>query len=233
VQDVAVSPSAQDAARAACYLSFTESRHLQLSPEQIAAAEACGVTFLPATPAQVQRLAMQRKVFYASGQPILATRGDGFYETAGTLQRVIEEGLQQQQDLAAWHGSMAPEVAPARAEEPPRPAAEPAVAEPAVAETGDSLPASPVPERVEAPAPRPKRTRRRPPAATATSLWLAEATEDEAPAPEAAPEPPALPDIAPPARTTSVRPLRPGQRWVVAGAERRGRASKHWSGRQR
>src|SRR5687767_13371365 len=106
-----------------CYF-FNESKHLQLNPEDIAAAEACGITFQPATPAQVQRLAMQRKIFYAAGQPILATRGGGFYETAGTLQRLIEEGLQQQRDLTAWQQS---EASPATgAVEPdPLPQAEP------------------------------------------------------------------------------------------------------------
>ena len=75
---------------------------MQLSPEDIAAAEICGVSFIPASPAQVQRLAMQRKVFYRAGEPILATLGDGLYETIGTLQRLIEEGLRQQRDLAGW-----------------------------------------------------------------------------------------------------------------------------------
>lgn len=75
---------------------------MHLSPEDIAAAETCGVSFLPATAAQVQRLAMQRKVFYRAGEPILATRGGGFFETVGTLQQLIEEGRQQQRDLAGW-----------------------------------------------------------------------------------------------------------------------------------
>jgi hypothetical protein len=206
-----------DAAWAACYISFTESRRLQLSPEQIAAAEACGVTFQPATPAQVQRLAMQRKVFYADGRPILATRGDGFYETVGTLQRVIEEGLLQQQDLAAWHSSAAPEPPPAKAEEDSLPPTEPVPTE-----TGHNTTAEP--------AARPKRLRRNLSAVTATSLWL---TEDEENAPMAAPEPSRMPYVETPARNTPAQPQRPGRRWVVAGATRRGRADKHWSTRQR
>ena len=89
-----------------------ESCLLHLSPEEIAAAEACGISFLPATDAQVQRLAMQRKVFYRNGAPILATRGDGLFETVGTLQPLIEEGLQQQRDLAQWLEAAAPAVEP-------------------------------------------------------------------------------------------------------------------------
>ena len=97
---------------------------MHLSPKEIAAAEACGVSFLPASAAQVQRLAMQRKVFYRAGVPILATRGDGLFETVGTLQQLIEEGRQQQRDLSQWleaaePGAAAgpetlPEVAPRR-----------------------------------------------------------------------------------------------------------------------
>ncbi|TDH57859.1 hypothetical protein E2C06_35685 [Dankookia rubra] len=75
---------------------------MHLSPEDIAAAEACGISFLPASDAQVQRLAMQRKVFYRAGAPILATRGDGLFETAGTLLQLIDEGRQQQHDLSQW-----------------------------------------------------------------------------------------------------------------------------------
>src|SRR4051794_6522568 len=75
---------------------------LHLSPEDIAAAAVCGVSFLPASDAQVQRLAMQRKVFYRDGEPLLATRGDGLFETAATLRRLIEEGRRQQRDLTQW-----------------------------------------------------------------------------------------------------------------------------------
>jgi len=37
---------------------------LQLSLDQIAAAKACGIAFTPASPDQIQRLSMQRKVFW-------------------------------------------------------------------------------------------------------------------------------------------------------------------------
>jgi hypothetical protein len=59
---------------------------LELTPDQRAAAEACGCVFLPATDEQVGRLSMQRRVFRIDGEPFVATRdGGGFFETHGTL----------------------------------------------------------------------------------------------------------------------------------------------------
>lgn len=189
----------------------------------MAAAEACGVSFLPATAAQVQRLAMQRKVFYAAGQPILATRGDGFYETAGTLQRVIEEGRQQQRDLAAWEGGEAPVEAtaePPASEPDPVPAAGAEVEEPAVPETPETV------ARAEDPAPR-RRARRSRPAPAETDVWPFEQE------PALAPPPPAVATTKA-AGDAGARPQQQaGRRWVMAGAARRGRAGKHWSQRQR
>ena len=140
---------------------------MHLSPEEIAAAEACGVSFLPASTAQVQRLAMQRKVFYRAGVPILATRGDGLFETVGTLQQFIEEGRQQQRDLSQWleaePGAAAgpatlPEVAPEPASKviPAPEAAKAAPAEPA------SLPEPVAAEPAAPPLKRPRQKRRRP-----------------------------------------------------------------------
>jgi hypothetical protein len=64
---------------------------VDLTQEQIEAAEACGCAFLPATEAQVARLSMQRRVFTLGGRPFLATRdGGGFHETHATLARLIE-----------------------------------------------------------------------------------------------------------------------------------------------
>jgi len=133
---------------------------LHLSPEDIAAAEACGVSFLPASAAQVQRLAMQRKVFYQAGAPILATRGDGFFETVGTLQQLIEEGRAQQRDLAQWQAAAAaadaatpPAAAPPAAARPVAPEASPAtMSEPAPEPAPEAAPAAePEPLRAEAP----------------------------------------------------------------------------------
>jgi hypothetical protein len=64
---------------------------LKLTPDQIAAAEACGCTFLPATAEQVQRLAMQRRVFWLDDQPILVRRGSTPFETHGTLLALIAD----------------------------------------------------------------------------------------------------------------------------------------------
>lgn len=172
------------------------------------AAEACGISFLPASEAHIQRLAMQRKIFYRDGAPILATRGDGFFETVGTLQRLIEEGRQQQHDVTQWMRTAEPAAAAA---EPPPSATEPASH---------------------------KRQRRKRPAA---SPRLAEAAGQ---APEALSEPlPTVPEPVPvPLPRTADRAApqaagmpaqERGKRWLVAGAERRGRAAKHWSTRQR
>ena len=125
---------------------------MHLSPEEIAAAEACGVSFLPASDAQVQRLAMQRKVFYQAGAPILATRGDGFFETVGTLQQLIEEGRAQQRDLAQWQAA----AAAADAATPPA-AAPPAAARPVAPEASPATMSEPAPEAAPAAEPEPLR----------------------------------------------------------------------------
>ena len=226
---------------------------MHLSSEEIAAAEACGVSFLPASDAQVQRLAMQRKVFYRAGAPILATRGDGLFETVGTLQQLIEEGRQQQRDLSQWLEAAEPEAAtvleatPGAAPEPeateaappgPAPLPEPVAAEPA---------ASP---------PKPPRQRRRRPGLVAAEPAAPAAEEPMAEPPqeveadtemtevaEAASPPAALPPVASrslgrtaaraPAATVETPGQDRGKRWLMAGAARRGRAGKHWSTRQR
>ena len=64
---------------------------MDLTREQMEAAEACGCAFLPATEAQVARLSMQRRIFRIGGEPFMATRdGGGFMETHGTLSLLIE-----------------------------------------------------------------------------------------------------------------------------------------------
>ena len=97
---------------------------MQLSYDKVAAARACGIEFPPASPAQVQRLSMQRKVFEIDGQPHLATRDGSFFETAGTLERLIagEVEAQQQADLAAWEAGGTTEPSPAPAQAAPEPA---------------------------------------------------------------------------------------------------------------
>ena len=64
---------------------------MDLTPEQVEAAKACGCEFLPATEAQVALLSMQRRVFRLGGEPFVATRdGGGFMQTHGTLALLVE-----------------------------------------------------------------------------------------------------------------------------------------------
>ena len=98
---------------------------LELTSEQIADAEACGVSFPAATPDQVQRYAMQKKVFRIGGELVLSTRDGALFETAGTLERLIAEGERQRRDLAEREA-----VAPVPAVEAPAPPAPAHAAEP-------------------------------------------------------------------------------------------------------
>ena len=232
---------------------------MHLSPDDIAAAEACGVSFLPASAAQVQRLAMQRKVFYQAGAPILATRGDGFFETAGTLQQLIEEGRAQQRDLAQW---LQPEAAEAMAAEVDVLAMVPDLREivPLAAPAPRPDP-SPEPVSIVAPAEadmvapeaeaapkRPRQKRRRAPVTPWVDPTAMAAPEEAIPEPEPAATPePELALAGPPDAAEADAPARSaaratgdaqsaeerGKRWLMAGAARRGRAGKHWSTRQR
>jgi hypothetical protein len=66
---------------------------VELTEEQVAAARARGCVFFPASPEQVARLSMQRRVFTLGGRPFVATRdGGGFHETHATLARLIAPG---------------------------------------------------------------------------------------------------------------------------------------------
>ena len=64
---------------------------MTLTPAQISAARARGCAFFPATPDQVVRLGMQRRLFVLDGRPHVATRdGGGFLETHGTLAALLD-----------------------------------------------------------------------------------------------------------------------------------------------
>lgn len=207
---------------------------MHLSPEDIAAAEACGVSFLPASHAQVQRFAMQRKVFYRAGAPILATRGDGLFETAGTLQQLIAEGRQQQRDLSQWLQAAEPEALPK------------AASEEAVSAEQDPVPVS-LEAEVAAPPPKRPRQKRRRPELMDPDLAAPESVVEETVAAEAVLEGdlagtvllPSLPHtlgrtaLRVPAAVSQTPGQDRGKRWLMAGAARRGRAGKHWSTRQR
>ena len=93
---------------------------MDLTPEQVKAANACGCAFLPATEAQVARLSMQRRVFRIDGRPFVATRdGGGFFETHATLLPLIggqapgrERGAgETAQEAAAADAEAAAEIA--------------------------------------------------------------------------------------------------------------------------
>jgi hypothetical protein len=164
---------------------------LQLSSDKIAAAIACGITFQPASPDQVQRLSMQLKVFNIDGQPHLATRGGGFFETAATLESLIADRLdeQQQADLAAWEatGVVLPQESAAVPSAPTASAVLATVREPAAADAAEGAP---------------------------TTFQAV------------------------PVMVTPLAPQRAlkgdyGARWMMAGAERRGRAGQHWSARRK
>ena len=223
-----------------------ESCLLHLSPDDIAAAEACGVSFIPASAAQVQRLAMQRKVFYQAGTPILATRGDGFFETVGTLQHLIEESRAQQRDLAQWLEAEAEaEAMPGKTDalttaDPVGPDLREVVAMAALAPTPEPgpepvsaavLPEADAADSAEVAPKRSRQKRRRP----AVIPWIDPAMTEAAPEPV----PPGPLEMDSPARSAartesavlSVEDR--GKRWLIAGAARRGRAGKHWSTRQR
>jgi hypothetical protein len=197
---------------------------LNLSPQQIAAAQLVGVAFPPATSAQVQRLAMQRKVFRIAGTAVLATRDGTFFETAATLAPLIAEGERQQRDLAAWEAAAPVVEPPAPPPEPERPA------DATLAPTGQAAPDL---ELATAPEP-----------ALPLEADMASAEEDEAAAPaalvalepqaEAVPKPAPVVPVAVNQTVPSipVRKARCGERWLTAGAERRGRLGQHWSRRR-
>ena len=64
---------------------------MDLTQEQVEAAQASGYAFFPATEAQIAVLSMQRRIFRIEGRPFVATRDDGgFMETHGTLLPLIE-----------------------------------------------------------------------------------------------------------------------------------------------
>jgi hypothetical protein len=62
---------------------------LDLTRDQLAAAEACGCTTVPATDDHVRRLTVQRRIFRIDGRPHLVVRG-GYNETHATLAALLE-----------------------------------------------------------------------------------------------------------------------------------------------
>jgi hypothetical protein len=185
---------------------------LDLTPEQVEAASLVGVEFPHASAEQIRRLSMQRKVFHIDGQPALATRNGAFFETVGTLTALIAEGEQRRRDLDTW-----------------------AATAPGAEDKADVAALSPTAEEISAPSLSPEAaTKDRPgpfitpeeqssgfdgPAGVAEAplLLTRDITRESAAA---------LPRVA---QATAKR----GERWLTAGAGRRGRTNQHWSQHRR
>lgn len=199
---------------------------MNLSPDQIAAAEFAGVRFLTATPDQIRRLSMQRKVFRVGETAVLATRDGSFFETAATLTSLIEEGEQQRRDLAAWQEADVETALAARESTPEPPSRPPEIetAEPPVKvkrrvgrPRKDPTAAEPLPCK---PKSQPAK------AVPSPALFGTEGANkqlEEVSSPTQSPPTP---------RARAARKPREPH-WMTAGAERRGRAAQHWSTRYR
>jgi hypothetical protein len=144
--------------------AFQDDDAVQLTDEQVEAAQAQGCRFIEASEAQVRQFSMQRRVFQIRGKPHLAARADGFYETAGTLMALIAEAMQRREASVSE-----PAVSEPAAPEPATP--EPDEAEPA------ALPAEAEAEAEEALAP------------AEEEAVMAEAQTPEPPAQEVSPQP--------------------------------------------
>jgi len=212
---------------------------VNLDRDQVTAAELAGCQFREANPAEVQRYAMQRRIFFIEGRPHLALRSDGFCETVGTLEPLIAYGRARLASQAPPEPAIAAPPPPVGFEPAPAVAAPaPEAASLAEASAAAALPEPPpAPMRrgrppkirdANAPPPVPKR-RGRPPKALAAP-----------PAPKPAVTAPALPPlavepllraaIAPTAKRRTTQPDAP--RWLTAGASRRGRSAVHWTTRR-
>jgi hypothetical protein len=216
---------------------------VNLDRDQVTAAELAGCQFREANPAEVQRYAMQRRIFFIEGRPHLALRSDGFCETVGTLEPLIAYGR-------ARLASQAPADAPIAAPSLPagfEPEREPAPAVAAPAPEAPSLGEAPAATALAEPAPAPKRRGRPPKIRDANApppVPKRRGRPPKAPAAPPAPTPvvtaPSLPPlavepllraaIAPTAKRRSAQPEAP--RWLTAGASRRGRSAVHWTTRR-
>lgn len=186
---------------------------LNLTPEQVEAASLAGVEFPHASSEQVQRLSMQRKVFQIDSQPVLATRDGVFFETVGTLTALIAEGEQRLRDLDSWA------AAASDAEDE--------------ADVAAQLPAS---GEISAPSPSPRaviKPHTNPPITSEEQLGgldgLASVAEPSLPLTRDPAGEGAAALLPGTAQATTKR----GERWLTAGAGRRGRTSQHWSKHRR
>ncbi len=189
---------------------------MELTRDQRAAAEARGCAFVPATEEQVRRLTMQRRVFRLDGEPVLATRDGGYFETHGTLATLIERLAA----VPAGRGAAASGAEPAAASGPGPAQASPTGVDPPTSTAGPSPAPEPCPQE---------------PAAEAAELGAprddgagsAAGAEEEVATPA---EGTGVEGVAVPARPRAARTPRQRRagepktpRWVTAGKERRGR----------
>ncbi len=211
---------------------------MNLTAEQVAAAEAAGCQFIPAPPDGLHRFAMQRKLFRFDGQEMLATCGGGLYETASTLDRLIAIGRDRLPPAASASASapvpvaLAPEPSPAVVALAPEPS--PAI-EAVAPEPSQIVPEVPAPEPVAAqPDAAPVETDGSEPVAAPRPRRRARAARVAPVASEA--DPVAEPEVAidgTPRPGSRARKPAAASRWATAGAERRGRTDQHWSKRVR
>jgi hypothetical protein len=223
---------------------------LNLTAEQVAAAEAAGCRFVPVPSDGPHRYAMQRKLFRLAAGEMLATRGGGLYETAATLERLIADGMAL---IAAAPSRPVAPAQPAVLAQPAavaQPAPDPAEPDPVPAGSAGPAPLAVAAETEAAPSPAPERMAD---AAGVAPVPAQEASETD---PDLPPPPP--PPRTPRRRRTPAAPKEPGAatapampaagedpatsrsrrapespRWATAGAARRGRTDQHWTKRGR
>jgi outer membrane biosynthesis protein TonB len=215
---------------------------LNLTPDDVRAAEAYGCAIVKATADQVARLTMQRRIFWLDGAPVLLQRGTAPFETHGTLAALIaRRPAGAPRHTAAGSPPPAP-VAPVTQAPPPPPVEPPPPAPaapvtqaplpppveppptPAPVEPSPPAPPPPVEAQVTSPEPRPPAKRRRRTAAVQpgdAEPPVAEPVQGEAQQDQTdeAPEDGAGAEDAPRRRARKA----PEPRWKTAGKERRGR----------
>jgi hypothetical protein len=209
-----------------------ERSHLNLTPDQVAAARAIGCAFFPASELQVQRLTMQQRVFRVDGKPFLLSRDGSYFETIGTLLALIAAAppALAKTPAEAFVREAVPEVVREATPAAPPPLEPPQSGEPAPAEAAPSA------------APR-KRGRPRKVAAASTTA-RAEPQPEAPPEPETASEAMAAPSpVESPSPASSAAPIEgargsrlarlarrragtPPPKWQTAGPARRGRLKR-------
>jgi hypothetical protein len=202
---------------------------LNLTVDDVAAAEAVGCSFHTLPAAQHSRFAMQRKLFQIDGRAVLATRGGGLHETAATLSGLLEVGRERLRSALAAAVPRSPAT-------PDAPMTMHAAA--CSGESGTGAPpeapegAGVVPDLATEPrmrrAARPRATREGIAARVEQPPDQAEAAMIDA-MPQADAHGPVGPRLVRLRRAREPRELK----WMTAGADRRGRAAVHWTTRVR